>query len=214
MIALGALGGFCGGIAGGAVFEALELIASNPPIARLIGFLFVGAATGFFLEAVPMLAQRKSAARFIAATGVAMTIPPDTNDFYSPQPDSSLHDLSASAGSHPTAYPAAQLVGVEGPYAGIIFPLRDTKADLVIGRLTDCDVCLMNDRTISRRHALLRRDESSGSFRVEDLRSANGTGINNVRLRPNQAQLLTMRDLINLGTSTLRFEWIGPAPAP
>ena len=214
LITLGALGGFCGGLAGGAVFQALELMAFYPPIARLIGFLFVGAATGFFLEAVPMLAQRKFAAAAIAATGVAMTIPPDTNDFYTPQLESSMHDLSAAASHHAPSYPAAQLVGVEGPYAGIIFPLRDSRADLVIGRLTDCDVCLMNDRTISRRHALLRRDETSGSFRVEDLRSANGTGINNVRLRPNQAQILTMRDLINLGTSTLRFEWIGPAPAP
>ncbi len=214
LTALGALGGLCGGIAGGAVFEALELLASNPPAARLVGFLFVGAATGFFLEAVPMLAKRKIAPRIAAAPETAMTIPPDTNDFTSQPPQTSVHDLNDGNVHHGNAHPPAQLVGVEGPYAGIIFPLRDTKADLVIGRLTDCDVCLMNDRTISRRHALLRRDESSGSFRVEDLRSANGTGINNVRLRPNQAQLLTMRDLINLGTSTLRFEWLGPAPMP
>ncbi len=143
-----------------------------------------------------------------------MTIPPDTNDFYFAAARNSVHDLKPAGPPRETPHPPAQLVGVEGPYAGIIFPLRDTKADIVIGRLTDCDVCLMNDRTISRRHALLRRDERHGSFRVEDLRSANGTGINNVRLRPNQAQILTMRDLINLGTSTLRFEWLGPAPMP
>jgi hypothetical protein len=50
---LGAVGGFMGGLAGGGFFEALEVATANPTLSRLIGFVFIGAAIGFFLEFVP-----------------------------------------------------------------------------------------------------------------------------------------------------------------
>ncbi len=52
---LGAVGGFLGGFVGGGVFEALELETSNPALARLCGFVFVGAAIGFFVELIPYI---------------------------------------------------------------------------------------------------------------------------------------------------------------
>jgi hypothetical protein len=55
---LGAVGGFMGGLAGGGVFEALEIATSNPMLARVTGFVFVGSAIGFFLEFVPFMMKQ------------------------------------------------------------------------------------------------------------------------------------------------------------
>jgi pSer/pThr/pTyr-binding forkhead associated (FHA) protein len=54
----GLIGGVIGGLAGGSVFEAFDVIAANPSLARLAGFVFIGAAIGFFTEAVPVLLRK------------------------------------------------------------------------------------------------------------------------------------------------------------
>ena len=61
-------------------------------------------------------------------------------------------------------------------------PLRG-KDVLVAGRQPDCDL-VVEEPSASKRHAMLRWDESSGCCTVEDLGSPNGTFVNGtVRVR-------------------------------
>ncbi len=53
------------------------------------------------------------------------------------------------------------------------------------------------DAGVSRRHARIFRQE--GQFYLEDLRSANGTYLNETRLRPGQFELLHAGDMVKLG---------------
>ncbi len=75
------------------------------------------------------------------------------------------------------AVPQFLLRGVSGSTFGKHFPLYGTT---VIGRHSDCDVCLPSDE-ISRRHA--RVTVATDGLYVEDLDSANGTFVNGRRVR-------------------------------
>jgi len=91
----------------------------------------------------------------------------------------------------PAARPAAQkkpeakVLGVGagavlrglGQYAAVQIPLP---ASALVGRGDECDVVL-DDGSVSRRHAQLSRDER-GHYRIEDLGSANGTFIDGERV--------------------------------
>lgn len=96
---------------------------------------------------------------------------------------------------------------VEGELAGAHFVLL---ADhLVIGRASDCDVCLQNVAGVSRRHAELRLD-GDGSAMLKDLGSHNGTLVEGERigetlLRPGQA--------FRIGAALLRLVPSGQAAA-
>ena len=54
---------------------------------------------------------------------------------------------------------------------------------ITVGRTSNNDVVLF-DNTVSRFHAVLSFDEKSGSWRVEDAESQNGTYVNEVKLAP------------------------------
>lgn len=56
---------------------------------------------------------------------------------------------------------------------------------------------------VSRQHSRIRR--TSAGYTIEDMGSANGTHVNNVRLQPGQTQILKTRDKISLGNLTLTF---------
>ncbi|MEM9303230.1 MAG: FHA domain-containing protein [Pseudomonadota bacterium] len=75
------------------------------------------------------------------------------------------------------AIPKFILRGVSGSTFGKHFPLY---GNTVIGRQSDCDVCLPSDE-VSRRHAQITLT-SEGLF-VEDLDSANGTFVNGRRVK-------------------------------
>ena len=77
-------------------------------------------------------------------------------------------------------------------------PVRDA---LLIGRGEDNDLPLPDDKSASRRHALLIR-HSDGIW-ISDLGSRNGTSVNTQRLL--HARLLRDRDEILLGSQRLRF---------
>lgn len=72
--------------------------------------------------------------------------------------------------------------------------LDNDEWSLSIGRQEDCDICLVNDTYISRKHARLLRQQQRWS--LEDLSSKNGTYIEgddqdlritgSVELQPNQ----------------------------
>lgn len=96
---------------------------------------------------------------------------------------------------------------VGGPEAGRVLPLE--RGRLTIGRSTDCDLVLGDDRA-SRRHAAL--EIGTTSLRLHDLSSTNGTsvddvavGTSGVALRPGQ--------LIRIGDSLLEVCGSGETPA-
>lgn len=104
----------------------------------------------------------------------------------------------------------AELVAFREDRLGFRFPLPD-KA--LLGRASNCDLILF-DRSASRRHAEITRDEDA--FLIEDLNSTNGTLVNDlpitgqVKLRP--------YDCIKIGQEIYIFEPFldvitGPAPA-
>src|SRR5215469_10496473 len=71
-----------------------------------------------------------------------------------------------------------------------------------IGRTNGNDL-IISGRTVSRRHARLWFD--GGRWFLEDMQSANGTLVNNMRLHPNQAVPLNDGDIINFGDEIVVF---------
>jgi hypothetical protein len=65
--------------------------------------------------------------------------------------------------------------GQTGALSTWVYPLRSSVHVVTLGRAHDCDV-VIPDRSVSRRHALIKRDE--GRFLVLDAGSSNGTSIN------------------------------------
>ena len=68
-----------------------------------------------------------------------------------------------------------------------------------VGRGLECAI-RTDDGMVSRRHAQFRNE--NGRFVVEDLGSANGTHLNNVRV---QKQALGHTDIIQCGSLVIRF---------
>ena len=75
----------------------------------------------------------------------------------------------------------------------------------VIGREADCDITI-NDRNVSRRHAVITREPDG--VRIRDLDSANGTFVNS---RPISTQLIKHLDQIQIGSAVLVFNDPGNA---
>ena len=103
-----------------------------------------------------------------------------------------------------TAVPAARpgqegILAVDaGPDRGKIFALR--KLPSVIGRSRGCDIVL-NDSTVSRRHACLDRKE--GLYVITDLVSTNGTKVNGEKITG--SAVLKAGDVITVGTTVCAF---------
>ncbi len=93
----------------------------------------------------------------------------------------------------------SQLTGLEGPYAGQVFPLASP--NLTLGREPGKDIALTGDTTISRNHAHIAQE--SGQHVVYDDGSSNGTFVNNVRV---QVQTLAPGDIVQFGASKFRYE--------
>jgi pSer/pThr/pTyr-binding forkhead associated (FHA) protein/tetratricopeptide (TPR) repeat protein len=73
-----------------------------------------------------------------------------------------------------------RLVGRGGPYDGRVFELL--KPEAFVGRVAGNDI-ILDDNSISRRHARLRLVDGGARVEVFDLRSANGTFINGERTK-------------------------------
>lgn len=71
-----------------------------------------------------------------------------------------------------------------------------------VGRARDCDVCLAENDTVSRRHAEI--SVSDGSMRVRDLESTNGTFVNDDRLPPRTWRDVEPGQCVSFATA--RFE--------
>ncbi|NLB94917.1 MAG: FHA domain-containing protein [Armatimonadetes bacterium] len=76
-----------------------------------------------------------------------------------------------------------------------------TDAPAVIGRSAESDLPLVQDSTVSRRHASVIRQE--GGYLIRDEGSSNGTFVNGQRVTE---QLLRPGDEIQVGSTRIRFE--------
>ena len=85
-----------------------------------------------------------------------------------------------------------------GPLAGSVFQI--SKPEITIGREPTNDI-VISDPSVSRRHARLWFD--NGRWYLEDLQSANGTLVNNVRVY--QPVALNDGDVINFGDEIVVF---------
>ncbi len=94
----------------------------------------------------------------------------------------------------------ASLTVVSGPAEGDYYPLG--QRTLVIGR-DEAVPIQVPDELVSRKHAQLRWESSSGSYLLLDMKSANGTFINGRQIADDLA--LADGDVIAVGNSRLVF---------
>lgn len=97
------------------------------------------------------------------------------------------------------AGPAARLVVLSSNFAGREFAL--TKAEMVIGRTDDNDI-VINHRSISRNHAKVVRESSTGRYTIMDLQSSNGVRVNGEDYGKVE---LRRGDTVDLGHVRFRF---------
>jgi len=106
--------------------------------------------------------------------------------------------------------PNARLVEIE---SSIIFPLAESRettigrVDPVTGIKPDIDLTPVDGkRSISRRHARVRREEDGGFSVIEDVGTMNGTFVNGVRLVAGRGAPVVAGDTVVFGTIQCRFE--------
>jgi serine phosphatase RsbU (regulator of sigma subunit)/pSer/pThr/pTyr-binding forkhead associated (FHA) protein len=96
----------------------------------------------------------------------------------------------------------ATLITLQGPELGRKFSLES--GTTVVGRQLDCPICL-DAKAVSRQHAQILNE--NGVFFIEDLKSANGTFVNGVRITGRVP--LTEGDKLQIGPYTFELR---PAP--
>lgn len=94
----------------------------------------------------------------------------------------------------------ALLIVKRGPNAGSTFLIEADQDMVTMGRNPESDVFL-DDVTVSRKHAELRRRED-GSFHVHDIQSLNGTYVNGERV---EETMLASGDEIQVGKFKIVF---------
>ena len=102
---------------------------------------------------------------------------------------------------------AARIVVESGEERGKEFLVQ--KSSVTVGRHMENDVCLSQDRMVSRFHGRIYFDSSVGKYFFEDLNSTNGTTIGNKWFKNEKAEI-RHGDRIFLGTknnatTSLRF---------
>jgi pSer/pThr/pTyr-binding forkhead associated (FHA) protein len=123
---------------------------------------------------------------------------------YAPAPmggySASTAVMGAYDGGSPITAAIGQIVGLEGAYAGQVFPLQGMNME--VGRDAGKDIVLSADSTVSRGHARLVQE--NGALIVVDLGSSNGTYVNGQRVAaPMQ---LVPGDVVQFGASKFRYE--------
>ncbi len=120
---------------------------------------------------------------------------------------------SADVASQPAAAPDPRARLVEA-VSGMTFPLAADRRETTVGRidpvtgiLPDVDLTSVDTkRSISRRHARLRREEDGSFSVVEDVGTMNGTFVNGVRLTAGRPYPMVPGDTVVFGTVQCRFE--------
>ncbi len=85
---------------------------------------------------------------------------------------------------------------VKDRFDNIIHEKEINKDVLTIGRLRNNDISLLQSN-VSRNHAVLK--QKNGNFYIQDLGSANGTLVNNVRIPNKRDQAIKVNDEIRIG---------------
>jgi pSer/pThr/pTyr-binding forkhead associated (FHA) protein len=101
----------------------------------------------------------------------------------------------------------ASLLVVSGQNAGDFYLLRE--GPVVLGRGDRCPIQIV-DGSVSRRHLRIRPD-GGGSYRAEDLGSANGTWVND--RRADGPAPLNDGDIVRIGGTEIMFSAIDFADA-
>jgi hypothetical protein len=122
--------------------------------------------------------------------------------------DLSSSDIGATPKAPPD--PNARLVEVT---SGLVFPLAKDgetsvgRIDPVTGIHPDVDLTPVDGkRSISRRHARIRREPDGRFSVIEDVGTMNGTFVKGVRLTAGEAQSVEAGDSVIFGTIQCRFE--------
>jgi pSer/pThr/pTyr-binding forkhead associated (FHA) protein len=147
-------------------------------------------------------------ARFCANCGAALFAADDTptTTISLPQDVEGEVDSEVAAPVEELREGTAMLVVRRGPNAGSRFLLD--KDVVTAGRHPESDIFL-DDITVSRRHAEIRRSVASGGFTVHDVGSLNGTYLNRERVEDDE---LTNGDELQVGKFKLVF-FAGSRPA-
>ena len=98
----------------------------------------------------------------------------------------------------PSLLSEATLSIVKGPQVGNVFRL--SADSLTIGRSPQCDIFL-NDMTVSRMHATLRR--TLAGYEIVDADSFNGLWVNNLNVKD---AVLKDGDVVQIGTFCLVYQ--------
>lgn len=122
----------------------------------------------------------------------------------------SLEESGITEGPRAAKDPNARLVELT---SGIVFALAD-KRETTVGRIDpvtgihpDIDLTPVDSkRSISRRHARLRREEDGSYVVIEDVGTMNGTFVNGVRLTAGRPLPVKVGDIVVFGTIQCRFE--------
>jgi pSer/pThr/pTyr-binding forkhead associated (FHA) protein len=141
--------------------------------------------------------QNPAAANYCSKCGALLVRDESGSDTtMSYTPDDGDEDAEALLEEIKTEGPAL-VVRSGGGRAGEHF-LLEAEA-ITVGRSPDCDIFL-DDVTVSRRHALLKRDD--GQFLIEDQGSLNGTFLNRRRI---ESAPLEDGDELQIGKYKLTF---------
>jgi hypothetical protein len=121
-----------------------------------------------------------------------------------------IEESGVTAGPRAEPDPNARLYEVG---TGMVFPLADQKettvgrVDPVTGIHPDVDLTPVDSkRSISRRHAKMRREDDGTFSVVEDVGTMNGTFVNGVRLTAGRPVPVADGDTVVFGTIQCRFE--------
>ena len=96
----------------------------------------------------------------------------------------------------------------ETPAGRQVFDL--SRAVLIVGRDVVADL-VVEDATVSRRHALLQNE--NGVIRITDLGSSSGTKINGAKLTPDLPSSLEPGDFIQIGRLVFTYHHVAPPAA-
>ena len=94
----------------------------------------------------------------------------------------------------------ASILVVTGPNQGDNYPLGHRT--IVVGRDEGCPIQIVDDR-VSRKHVQIRFDQADGRYHALDMKSGNGTLVNDRRI--SEAVSLADGDVIAIGVSELMF---------
>lgn len=159
--------------------------------------------TGAAMSGTPPMMQPSSMGSGMQSTSVSGYTPLDPSSGGSlgvPAYSRQASQMGGYGSANSASGNGTQLIGVEGPYSGQVFPLMS--ANIVVGREPDKDIVLSADTTISRSHAQLVHD--GANIIVYDNGSSNGTFVNGQRVT--MPTPLVSGDIVQFGSSKFRFD--------